>query len=343
MKTSTQVVKAQKKNKGPPQKEKERAKSEEKKMERRRRARVNYTEPEEAPVSPSDLLGDDVSEADVRAATERLRGRLARKRREPPDEGREPRREPERREAERREPERAECAECEETVCPAGLGSLSGLGSPSGPAAGLEACKAVYRVYNKWGGVDGAIGEGLTGTLTPGHMCAVLHALGVAEREATFVDIGAADGRALVCAAMLGAKRVVGYELPRPGKIHENVMNGVRALLSKKYPGKITAKFEYVKKDIAHESAQPEGTTAVYSFWDGFQTEHQEHVLRLICACPTLRSACVFLKRMKGKSWTRDTLLDYLRSNGRTPVSAETRKVNMSGSGEEKSAIVFGF
>ena len=305
-------------------------------MERRRRARVNYTEDEEAPVSPSDLLGDDVSEADVRAATERLRGRLARKRREPP-EGREPRRVPERREREpeRREAERAECAECEETVCP------SGLGGPSGPAAG--ACKAVYSVYNRWGGVDGAIGEGLTGTLTPGHMCAVLCALGVAEREATFVDIGAADGRALVCAAMLGAKRVVGYELPRPGEIHENVMNGVRALLSKKYPGKITAKFEYVKKDIADESALPEGTTAVYCFWDGFARKDQKHVLRLICACPTIRSACVFLKKMKGKSWTRDTLLEYLARKGRTPVSAEIRQVKMSGSGEEKSAIVFGF
>jgi hypothetical protein len=170
--------------------------------------------------------------------------------------------------------------------------------------------------------VDGAIGEGLTGTLTPGHMCAVLCALGVAERETTFVDIGAADGRALVCAAMLGAKRVVGYELPRPGKIHENVMNGVRALLSKECPGKITAKFEYVKKDIAHESALPEGTTAVYSFWDGFARKDQKHVLRLICACPTIRSACVFLKRKQGKSWTRETLLEYLRSNGRTPLSA---------------------
>ena len=307
-------------------------------MERRRRARVNYTEDEEAPVSPSDLLGDDVSEADVRAATERLRGRLgtvARKRREPP-EGREPWREP-RREPERREPERPEpeCAECEETVCPAVLGG------PSGPAAG--ACKAVYRVYQKWGGVDGAIGEGLTGTLTPGHMCAVLHALGVAERETTFVDIGAADGRALVCAAMLGAKRVVGYELPGPGKIHENVMNGVRALLSKEYPGKITAEFEYVKKEIAHESALPEGTTAVYCFWDGFARKDQKHVLRLICACPTIRSACVFLKRMKGKSWTRDTMLEYLERHGRTPVSAEIRKVKMSGSSEEKSAILLRF
>lgn len=319
---------------------------------------MNYTEDEEAPVSPSDLLGDDVSEADVRAATERLRGRLgtvARKRREPP-EGREPRREPrrerepERRERERPEPERAECAECEEAVCPAGLGSPSGpagpagLGSPagpSGPAAG--ACRAVYRVYNKWGGVDGAIGEGLTGTLTPGHMCAVLCALGVAEREATFVDIGAADGRALVCAAMLGAKRVVGYELPGPGKIHENVMNGVRALLSKECPGKITAKFEYVKKEIAHESALPEGTTAVYCFWDGFAFKDQKHVLRLICACPTIRAACVFLKRMQGKSWTRETLLEYLERHGRTPVSAEIRKVNMSGSSEQKSAIVLGF
>jgi hypothetical protein len=120
-------------------------------------------------------------------------------------------------------------------------------------------------------------------------------------------------------------------------------MNGVRALLSKDYPGKITAKFEYVKKEIAHESALPEGTTAVYSFWDGFALKDQEHVLRLICACPTIRAACVFLKRMQGKSWTRDTLLEYLRSNGRTPVSAEIRPVNMSGSSEQKSAIVLGF
>jgi hypothetical protein len=46
---------------------------------------------------------------------------------------------------------------------------------------------------------------------------------------------------------------------------------------------------------------------------------------------------------MKEKSWTRDTLLEYLRSNGRTPLSAEIRQVNMSGSSEQKSAIVLGF
>ena len=36
---------------------------------------MSYTEEPDSPVSPSELLGD-ASEADVRAATERLRGRL---------------------------------------------------------------------------------------------------------------------------------------------------------------------------------------------------------------------------------------------------------------------------
>ena len=312
-------------------------------MERRRRARVSYAEDAESPVSPSDLLGDDVSEADVRAATERLRGRLGttvtRKRREPFAERRErePRRPAERRErlAEREEP--AECAvETEETVSPAGPAGSAGTASGE---AGLKSCKAVYRVYAKWGGADGAIGEGLTGTLTSGHMCAVLGALGVGART-TFVDIGAADGRALVCAAMLGARRVVGYELPEPGKTHELVMNGARAILSTLFPGKLTDRFEYVKRDISEVGSLPEETTAVYSFWDGFGPEDQMHVLRLMAACPALQSACVFLK---SKSWTRDALEAYLAERGRAPVSAEILKVGMHGSGEKKSAIVLRF
>ena len=202
---------------------------------------------------------------------------------------------------ERQEP--AECAvETEEAVSPSGPAGPAGSAGTAGTASGEsgDECKAVYRVYAKWGGADGAIGEGLTGTLTSGHMCAVLGALGVGPRT-TFVDIGAADGRALVCAAMLGARRVVGYELPEPGKTHELVMNGARAILSTR--GKLTDRFEYVKRDIREVGSLPEGTTAVYSFWDGFMPRDQEHVLRLMAACPTLQSACVFLK---AKSWKRE-------------------------------------
>ena len=306
---------------------------------------MSYAEDEETPVSPSDLLGEDVSEADVRAATERLRGRLGttvtRKRREPFAERRqrEPRRPAERRErlAERQEP--AECAvEAEETLSPAGPAGSAGAAGTASVESGDE-CKAVYRVYAKWGGADGAIGEGLTGTLTSGHMCAVLGALGVGPRT-TFVDIGAADGRVLVCAAMLGARRVVGYELPEPGKTHELVMNGARGMLSAQFPGRLTDGFEYVKRDIRQVGSLPEGTTAVYSFWDGFMPRDQEHVLRLMAACPTLESACVFLK---AKSWKREALEAYLAERGRAPESAQILKVGMHGSGERKSAIVLRF
>ena len=275
---------------------------------------MSYTEEPDSPVSPSELLGD-ASEADVRAATERLRGRLGERKR--------PREQAQ--QAQRGRSEGEQQAQREQR-------SEVGASVESG-----DECKAVYRVYAKWGGADGAIGEGLTGTLTSGHMCAVLRALGVGPRT-TFVDIGAADGRALVCAAMLGARRVVGYELPEPGKTHELVMNGARGILSTRFP--LTDRFEYVKRDIREVGSLPEETTAVYSFWDGFGPEDQRHVLRLMAACPTLQSACVFLK---SKSWTRDALEAYLAESGRAPVSAEIIKVSMHGSGEKKSAIVLRF
>lgn len=284
---------------------------------------MSYTEEPDSPVSPSELLGD-ASEADVRAATERLRGRLARKR---------PREQAHRSERAHRSGQRSEQAERSEE---------REVGQRSGVGASVERggeCRAVYRVYAKWGGADGAVGEGLTGTLTSGHMCAVLRALGVGPRT-TLVDIGAADGRVLVCAAMLGARRVVGYELPAPGEIHELVMSGVRAILSARFPGRLTDGFEYVKRDIREVGSLHEGTTAVYSFWDGFRREDQEHVLRLMAACPTLESACVFLK---SGSWTREALEAYLAQRGRAPVSAQILSVGMHGSGERKSAIVLRF
>ena len=289
---------------------------------------MSYTEEPDSPVSPSELLGD-ASEADVRAATERLRGRLGERKR-PREQAQQAHRSGQAQQAQQAQRERREGEQREQREQRSEVGASVESG---------DECKAVYRVYGKWGGADGAIGEGLTGTLTSGHMCAVLGALGVGPRT-TFVDIGAADGRVLVCAAMLGARRVVGYELPEPGKTHEFVMNGARAILSERFPGKLTDRFEYVKRDIREVGSLPEETTAVYSFWDGFGPEDQEHVLRLMAACPTLQSACVFLK---SKSWTRDALEAYLAESGRAPVSAQILKVGMHGSGEKKSAIVLRF
>jgi hypothetical protein len=169
-------------------------------------------------------------------------------------------------------------------------------------------------------------------------MCAVLRALRIAPGT-TFVDIGAAEGRALVCAEMLGARKVVGYELPGPAAIHKHIFEAVRHRLRR--DPRRTAMVAYESRDVRSVSELPEGTTAVYCFWDGFHPDDQDHILGLIGTCPTVRSACVFVTR-KRPAWTTERVLEHLEQHGRR-LETETIGVGMFGSNENKTAIVVRF
>jgi hypothetical protein len=197
-----------------------------------------------------------------------------------------------------------------------------------------ETCRKVYAVFRRiTGGADGAVGQGLNGSLSYPSMCTVLRALGVGANT-TFVDIGAAEGRALACAASLGARRVIGYELPHSAPNHERFFNSVIDNLG------LPAERQYIHRDISAVASLPTGTTCVYAFWVGFDADVRDHIIDLIAQCPTVRSACVFLVR---RDYTVPELTESLEAYGKVCKSSGVINVKMFGSGEGKTAVIFRF
>jgi hypothetical protein len=197
-----------------------------------------------------------------------------------------------------------------------------------------ETCRKVYAMFRRIsGGADGAVGHGVNGSLSYPSMSTVLRALGVGA-DTTFVDIGAAEGRALACAAALGARHVIGYELPHTAPNHERFFNAAMNELG------LSAKQSYIHRDISTVGSLPTGTTCVYAFWNGFEIDAKDHIIRLIAQCPTVRSACVFLIR---RDHTVKELTEGLEAYGKVCKSSSNITVKMFGSGEGKTAVIFQF
>ncbi len=317
----------------------------------RARREVDYRDPADAPVDASELLGV-VSAADLRAASARIRSRLGLRRDrverevvplggyydadfELDDARREAEREREReREAlEALEAER-EAVEALEAEREAEREAAEAMAAARTAQSAVATCMKVYSAYRYvTGGADGALGpgHGMNGSLTYPSMCAVLSALGVGAHT-TFVDIGAAEGRALSCAAALGAPHVIGYELPETARNHEAFFTSVFRRL------RLTARVQYIHRSISTVASLEPGTTCVYTFWDGFHPDDIEHTIELIAQCPSVRSACVFLR-----DDTAADLIEIFAANGKECVSSKIIKVRMFGSRERKSALVLHF
>ena len=200
------------------------------------------------------------------------------------------------------------------------------------PKEAESRCMKVYNMYRRvTGGADGSTGYGMNGSLSYPSMCAVLRALGVNEYT-TFVDIGAAEGRALACAAALGARLVIGYELPGPAQDHERFFNAAMDKLG------LTARAKYIHRDISTVASLPSGATCVYTFWDGFHPDTKDHIIKLIARCPTVRSACVFLRGHSVRELT-----ESFEASGRRYISSSIIRVKMFGSGEQQSAVILNF
>ena len=332
----------------------------------RARREVDYRDPPDERVDASELLGV-VSAADLRAASARIRSRLGLRRdrverefvplggyydtdfelddarrealAEREREALEAEREREREALEAHEAERErEADEAHEREREALEAEREAVEAVEHVAAATTAPAATcLRVYNAYkyvtGGADGALGPGygMNGSLTYPSMCAVLRALGVGAHT-TFVDIGAAEGRALACAAALGAPHVIGYELPETARNHEAFFTSVFRRL------RLTARVQYIHRSISTVASLEPGSTCVYTFWDGFHPDDIEHTIELIAQCPSVRSACVFLR-----DDTAAELEELFAANGKQCVSSTIIKVKMFGSRERKSALVLHF
>ena len=313
----------------------------------RARREVDYRDPPDAPVDASELLGV-VSAADLRAASARIRSRLGLRRdrveREIVPLGGyydadfeldDARREALEAERDREADEALEAErEREREALEAEREAVEAVEHVAAATTPVATCLRVYNAYKYvTGGADGALGPGygMNGSLTYPSMCAVLRALGVGAHT-TFVDIGAAEGRALACAAALGAPHVIGYELPETARNHEAFFTSVFRRL------RLTARVQYIHRSISTVASLEPGSTCVYTFWDGFHPDDIEHTIMLIAQCPSVRSACVFLRD--------DTAADLIRifaANGKECISSTIIKVRMFGSRERKSALVLHF
>ena len=306
----------------------------------RARREVDYRDPPDERVDASELLGV-ASAADLRAASARLRSRLGlgrdRVEREFVPLGgyydADYELDDARREALEAEREADAALEAEREREREALEAVDAAAATPAPSA-VATCMRVYNAYRYvTGGADGALGAGygMNGSLTYPSMCAVLRALGVGAHT-TFVDIGAAEGRALACAAALGAPHVIGYELPETARNHEAFFTSVFRRL------RLTARAQYIHRSISTVASLEPGTTCVYTFWDGFHPDDIEHTIMLIAQCPSVRSACVFLR-----DDTATELIDLFAAHGKECVSSTIIKVKMFGSRERKSALVLHF
>ena len=83
----------------------------------------------------------------------------------------------------------------------------------------------------------------------------------------------------------------------------------------------------------------PDGTEAVYTFWNGMPLQTQVHILELCSSCESLDSLIVF----RDRNWQRPAdIFEQLKEFGDFSWTLHrTIKTSMQGSGERKSVWVF--
>jgi hypothetical protein len=83
----------------------------------------------------------------------------------------------------------------------------------------------------------------------------------------------------------------------------------------------------------------PEGTEAVFTFWNGMDLQTQIHILEICSSCESLQSFVVF----RDQDWRRHSdIVEQLEEFGVFSWTLHrTIKTSMQGSGERKTAWVF--
>jgi hypothetical protein len=86
-------------------------------------------------------------------------------------------------------------------------------------------------------------------------------------------------------------------------------------------------------------NALPDGTEAVFTFWNGMGLQTQIHILEICSSCKSLDSLVVF----RDQDWRRPAdILEQLEEFGDFSWTLHrTIKASMQGSGERKTAWIF--
>ena len=118
--------------------------------------------------------------------------------------------------------------------------------------SGLHPREKIRRVYANFrsaaGGCDGATGFGFNGCLNVTSLFLLFQAIGLRGRNV--VDLGAGEGRVMASALKIGAKSVVGYELPA-NSAHKYVYDAVlRRIFDRIDSNSMASDDQWLAKDI---------------------------------------------------------------------------------------------
>lgn len=209
--------------------------------------------------------------------------------------------------------------------------SSSSSGASSAPAVSpwesgnkMRMCEMVRNVYRRLEQDNSNVD--VTG-LSSRSMCAVMRELGVSSHT-RFVTLGASDGRAMISAAMLGARSCVGYERSDVASVYEQTFHSAQSIL-RLHPSRYALTYEYVpRRRFSNLRAIPNGTTTVLAFWKGLDDDEKRHTLRLAVECPTVRSACLILSDRLDRASDPDAILATCSAYGRRDASVSEISVS---------------
>ena len=198
----------------------------------------------------------------------------------------------------------------------------------------------VLRIYKQVtaGGADGGV-KGVNGSINAVATQLVLDSLGVDGK--VVCDIGAADGKFMVCAVLAGAQRVVGVEYSE-NVGYKLVFEAVKRQMLQEYDIQfnthwIGSAIEEVRRFgclfllfcifcgstgcntffvLPQFPKVPESPSVVYAFWNGMDPSTQNHILEICARTSSVDSIAVF----RNTNWTSPgagtafTFLLFLRS-----------------------------
>ena len=182
---------------------------------------------------------------------------------------------------------------------------------------------------------------GISGSLSTGSMFRILDTLskeGIGN--ATFVDIGAADGYVVIMAILYGYNMAYGIEYGQPGglkHIYEHLWSSVkrefRSVLDQEWSPRRPAIMyntnindHVIRGDLVH----------LFAFWDGFTPKDSEALIRRIRYGRNIGSACL-VRRACREYGTFDKIHDAI------PDAKHIKTIKVRYGREVYNAVVFGF
>eukprot|EP00291_Cryptomonas_curvata_P018472 CAMPEP_0172157906 /NCGR_PEP_ID=MMETSP1050-20130122/4069_1 /TAXON_ID=233186 /ORGANISM="Cryptomonas curvata, Strain CCAP979/52" /LENGTH=202 /DNA_ID=CAMNT_0012827223 /DNA_START=11 /DNA_END=616 /DNA_ORIENTATION=- len=155
------------------------------------------------------------------------------------------------------------------------------------------------------GGADGSI-LGVNGSVNGVSTKLILDSLRVNGK--VVCDIGAADGKFMVCSSLAGARQVVGVEFAE-NLGYKMVLEAVVQRMKLEYD--IEFNLDWIGSAIEDFERVPGKPNCVYAYWNGMAPSTQNHVLEICARTSSVSSIAVFYNA----NWTSpDAVIESLNA-----------------------------